>query len=109
MTVPILILGAGRMGGALIEGWTRTGAFQPSDLILRDPAPGPAALAAQAAGARLNPPDAVLAEAATVLRLEGVAPSVKHRKEALAALAKRVKDAFDPKGVLNPGRMAAGV
>lgn len=28
---------------------------------------------------------------------------------ALAALSKRVKDAFDPKGVLNPGRMAAGV
>jgi glycolate oxidase FAD binding subunit len=28
---------------------------------------------------------------------------------ALAALGKRVKDAFDPKGVLNPGRMTAGV
>jgi glycolate oxidase FAD binding subunit len=27
----------------------------------------------------------------------------------LAALAKRVKDSFDPKGVLNPGRMWAGV
>ena len=67
MTVPILILGAGRMGGALIEGWTRTGAFKPADLILREPHPGAAALAAEAAGARLNPPDAVLAEAATVL------------------------------------------
>jgi glycolate oxidase FAD binding subunit len=27
----------------------------------------------------------------------------------LAALTKRVKDSFDPKGVLNPGRMWAGV
>ena len=27
----------------------------------------------------------------------------------LAALSKRVKDGFDPKGVLNPGRMWAGV
>jgi glycolate oxidase FAD binding subunit len=27
----------------------------------------------------------------------------------LAALNKRVKDSFDPKGVLNPGRMWAGV
>jgi glycolate oxidase FAD binding subunit len=27
----------------------------------------------------------------------------------LAALSKRVKEAFDPKGVLNPGRMVAGV
>jgi glycolate oxidase FAD binding subunit len=29
--------------------------------------------------------------------------------EGLAALTKRVKDSFDPKGVLNPGRMWAGV
>ena len=28
---------------------------------------------------------------------------------AVAALTKRVKDSFDPKGVLNPGRMWAGV
>ena len=28
---------------------------------------------------------------------------------ALAALSKRVKDSFDPQGVLNPGRMWAGV
>ena len=28
---------------------------------------------------------------------------------AVAALTKRVKDNFDPKGVLNPGRMWAGV
>ena len=29
--------------------------------------------------------------------------------EALAALTARVKDAFDPQRVLNPGRMYAGV
>ena len=28
---------------------------------------------------------------------------------ALAAVSKRVKEGFDPKGVLNPGRMWAGV
>ncbi|MGA8473209.1 MAG: FAD-linked oxidase C-terminal domain-containing protein [Pseudolabrys sp.] len=28
---------------------------------------------------------------------------------ALRALAKRVKESFDPKGILNPGRMWAGV
>jgi glycolate oxidase FAD binding subunit len=28
---------------------------------------------------------------------------------ASSALAKRVKESFDPKGVLNPGRMWAGV
>ncbi len=31
------------------------------------------------------------------------------QEPALAALSKRVKDSFDPKGVLNPGRMWAGV
>lgn len=67
MTKPILLLGAGRMGGALAEGWRRTGAFAATDLILRDPHPGPDALAAAAAGARLNPPDADLAQARIVL------------------------------------------
>ena len=64
---PILILGAGRMGGALIEGWMLTKAFSPADLIIRDPNPSDAALAAAKAGALLNPPDAVLAEAKTIL------------------------------------------
>ena len=64
---PILLLGAGRMGGALIEGWRRANAFAPTDLILRDPYPTDTALAVQAAGGRLNPPDAVLGEALTVL------------------------------------------
>jgi pyrroline-5-carboxylate reductase len=67
MTTPILLLGAGRMGGALVEGWRRTGAFDAADLMLRDPNPGPDALVAQTAGARLNPPDADLKAAKTVL------------------------------------------
>ena len=64
---PILILGAGRMGGALIQGWRRAGAFAPADLILRDPHPTELAQAAARDGARLNPADAALAEARTVL------------------------------------------
>ena len=60
---PILLLGAGRMGGALIEGWRAAGAFAPSELIIRDPH-----VAADAfAGAVVNPPLAVLGEAKTVL------------------------------------------
>jgi pyrroline-5-carboxylate reductase len=63
---PILILGAGRMGGALIEGWRRACAAQPSQMIVRDPYLAPEA--AQAfAGAQVNPPDSALAEARTVL------------------------------------------
>ncbi|MBL8773180.1 MAG: pyrroline-5-carboxylate reductase [Phenylobacterium sp.] len=64
---PILMLGAGRMGGAMIEGWLAAGAFAGADLIIRDPQPGPAALAAEQAGATLNPPDAELARAHTVV------------------------------------------
>jgi pyrroline-5-carboxylate reductase len=67
MITPILMLGAGRMGGAILEGWRRAGAFAAADLIVMDPQPGEAALAAQAAGARLNPPEADLAVARTVL------------------------------------------
>jgi pyrroline-5-carboxylate reductase len=99
MTTPILILGAGRMGGALIEGWTRVGAFAPPDLILRDPHPGAAALAAQAAGAALNPPDAALAGAQTVLL--AVKPQIW--REAAAALA----PLLDPEAVIVS--IAAGV
>ncbi len=64
---PILIVGAGAMGGALIAGWLESGAFPASDLMIRDPAPGARALASQAAGARLNPPDAMLSMARTLL------------------------------------------
>jgi len=67
MITPILMLGAGRMGGAIVEGWRRADAFQPADLMICDPAPGPAALDAAKAGARLNPPDPDLAQAKTVV------------------------------------------
>lgn len=67
MTTPILMLGAGRMGGAMVQGWLASGAFAASDLILSDPHPGEAALAAAAAGATLNPPDGDLDSAPTVV------------------------------------------
>jgi pyrroline-5-carboxylate reductase len=64
---PILVLGAGHMGGALIEGWLATGAFEASQLIISDPQAGAAAYDAAAKGARLNPSIAALAEAALVV------------------------------------------
>jgi len=74
MITPILMLGAGRMGGAMVEGWLAAGAVQPSDLMIRDPNPGASALAAEQAGAVLNPPDSELARAKTVVL--GVKPQV---------------------------------
>lgn len=80
---PILLLGAGRMGGALIDGWRRAHAFSPRDLIIRDPSPGAEALRAE--GVRLNPPDAELGAAKTVLLAvkpqiwrEACAPVIPH-------------------------------
>lgn len=67
MITPILMLGAGRMGGAMVEGWLSAGAFAGDELMIRDPQPGPVALKAEAAGALLNPPGAALALARTVV------------------------------------------
>ena len=64
MTTPILMLGAGRMGGAMLDGWRLAGAFKPSQLMIVDPHPGEAALKS---GASLNPPAADLAKARTVV------------------------------------------
>jgi pyrroline-5-carboxylate reductase len=61
---PILLVGAGRMGGALIAGWRRTGFLGPSDLMIRDPAPGPEAASS---GAILNPGREQIAQASTVV------------------------------------------
>jgi pyrroline-5-carboxylate reductase len=83
---PILVLGAGHMGGALIEGWLATGAFAASDLIIVDPEPGGAARGAAVGGARLNPPDAALAEARTVVL--AVRPQIW--REAAKAVAPRL-------------------
>lgn len=58
---PILLLGAGRMGGALIEGWLAAGAFAASDIMVRDPH------APKIKGVRINPSDAELAAAKTVV------------------------------------------
>ncbi|MBO9560675.1 MAG: pyrroline-5-carboxylate reductase [Caulobacter sp.] len=63
MTTPILLLGAGRMGGALIEGWRKAGAFAAADLMVRDPNVDAAAFP----GAIVNPPLETLSAAKTVL------------------------------------------
>ena len=64
---PILMLGCGRMGGALVKGLLDARAIDAADLMLRDPMPGADAQAAVGAGARLNPPDSSLGAAKTVV------------------------------------------
>ena len=64
---PILIVGAGRMGGALIAGWQRAGAFTGADLIIREPVPAVGLMEAEAARAVLNPAQGENRRARTVL------------------------------------------
>ncbi len=64
---PVLLVGAGHMGGALIAGWRAVDAIAPSDLSIHDPHPGAAAQAAQRWGAWLNGGDSELSRARTVV------------------------------------------
>jgi pyrroline-5-carboxylate reductase len=64
VVTPILLLGAGRMGGALLAGWKRAGAFPADQLMIRDPAPTPEALVS---GALIDPDPAAMGRAKTVL------------------------------------------
>lgn len=64
---PVLLIGAGRLGGALLDGWREAGAPSFSDLMVRARTVTPAARAAAEAGAALNPGDAALAAARTVV------------------------------------------
>jgi pyrroline-5-carboxylate reductase len=84
---PLLLLGAGHMGGALIAGWLRSGALAASELIIRDPSPGPSARAAAAQGARLDARDDDLGMARTVvlaLKPQVWAPIVAPLERAIA-------------------------
>lgn len=63
----ILMLGAGRLGGALLNGWMSVGPVSMDDVLIRDPSPGADAEAAARAGAWLNPPDEALREAQVVV------------------------------------------
>lgn len=57
---PVVLLGCGRLGSAIVEGWLKTGTVAPADLIILTPSEKPVAEAARTAGARINPPPAEL-------------------------------------------------
>ncbi len=79
---PVVLLGCGHLGSAIVEGWLKTGTVAPADLIILTPSEKPAAEAARVAGARINPSPALL-DLARVLVL-AVKPAVW--REALTPL-----------------------
>ena len=84
----ILLAGAGKMGGAMLEGWLRLG-LSPANVAVIEPQPSPEVAALSGRGLRLNPPrDAVGDVAAVVLAVKPqTAP------EAMPALAPFVGEA----------------
>ena len=63
----VVLVGCGRLGSAMLEGWLATGAVAAADLIILSPSEKPAAEAARAKGARINPPLDFLRSAKTVV------------------------------------------
>lgn len=64
---PVLLIGAGRMGGALLRGWARSEAFDLNDLMVRAPHLNEVCADAARAGATVNPDDDAIGAARTVV------------------------------------------
>ncbi len=78
----LVLVGAGKMGGAMLEGWLKGGA-EASRIVALDPAPPPEVKALiESAGVRLNPDVATIRDAEVVVvavkpqLMEGVLPGV---------------------------------
>ena len=71
---PVILIGCGRLGSSLVEGWLETGGLDPRDLVIVTPSSKPVAEAARARGALINPGDEVLARADRVIL--GVKPAM---------------------------------
>ncbi len=63
----VVLVGCGRLGSAIVEGWLATGAVDPATLIILTPSEKPVAEAARARGARVNPFPSDLAGAGSVV------------------------------------------
>ena len=85
---PVVLVGCGRLGSAILEGWLLTETVAASDLIILTPSEKPAAETARVKGARTNPPLEVLTEAAVIVL--AVKPALW--REVMAPLAPFLND-----------------
>ncbi|QYF87321.1 pyrroline-5-carboxylate reductase [Brevundimonas sp. PAMC22021] len=79
---PVVLLGCGRLGSAILEGWLLTNAVAPTDIVVLTPSEKPAAEVARDGGATINPPLETLREARCVV----IAVKPAMWREALAPL-----------------------
>ena len=63
----VVLVGCGRLGSAILEGWLATSTVAPDQLIVLTPSDKPATEAARAAGVRINPPSHAFAAAQAVV------------------------------------------
>jgi pyrroline-5-carboxylate reductase len=81
----VALIGAGKMGGALIEGWIGLG-LDPARTVVIEPEPGPAIAALAGRGLKLNPDTQSLRPDAIVLAVKPqTAPEVMVQVAALTA------------------------
>jgi pyrroline-5-carboxylate reductase len=66
LTGTIILCGAGKMGGALLEGWLQAG-LAPERVAVVEPDPAPPIAALGARGVRLNPDATAIGEAAAIV------------------------------------------
>lgn len=90
---PVVLLGCGKMGGALLEGWLRAG-LNPAQAVIYEAHVSPAVEAFRSLGAATNPPQPPQDPAAVLL---AVKPQTLD--EALPRVA----------GLLGPGRLALSI
>src|ERR1700757_5063027 len=79
---PIVLCGAGKMGNALLEGWSQSG-LSPGRIVVLEPHPAPAITALAARGVRLNPHAGTLENVAAIV----IAVKPQVAAETLPALA----------------------
>jgi pyrroline-5-carboxylate reductase len=78
----IVLAGAGKMGGALLDGWLQAG-LDPANVAVIEPAPAPQISALAARGMRLNPDPSTLTEVAAIV----VAVKPQTADQAMPAIA----------------------
>jgi pyrroline-5-carboxylate reductase len=78
----IVLAGAGKMGGALLDGWLRAG-LDPAKVAVIEPAPAPQITALAAQGLRLNPHPSALTDVAAIV----VAVKPQTADQAMPAIA----------------------
>ncbi|HEY6254328.1 MAG TPA: pyrroline-5-carboxylate reductase [Xanthobacteraceae bacterium] len=81
----ILLVGAGKMGGALLEGWLALG-LEPKNLAVLEPKPSRELAALAGRGLRLNPPASAIGEASAII----IAVKPQTAAEVMPALASYV-------------------